>query len=250
MTANYERYAEASPYLLEYLLPPIYHDTLAATSGVSGMYIEVGAGDGGKLRSAIDAGLLSRFSTIRAFDISSTRVARMARYVPEAHPEVGDAQCTPLPDGSVGFYYSDQVIEHVPDDSKMARDMHRLLSPGGHGLVGSVVKAKGAWYFYRCNGNWALDPTHVREYPSAEAYAKIFEDAGLEVVRSELIPVAIPVTDIFLRGLLRLRLIGTGTYTHAFKRFPILLRLSHVKVRIPRYFTCHVVVRKPLHEAP
>lgn len=176
MSADYEEYATRLHFNGAYRHPEIF---FRACRGASGAFVDVGAGDGAKLRAALDVGALVEFSTVVAFDVSSKRVSRLLRLVPEAISALGDAQHIPLPDGSVDFYYSDQVIEHVPDDVAMARDILRVLSPGGRGLIGSVVKGKGAWYFYRCNGKWRIDPTHLREYDSLDQFIGLFRSVGL-----------------------------------------------------------------------
>lgn len=240
--ADYEQYAERPQFHGAYTHHSIFFRALQRSSGA---FADVGAGDGGKLRSALDAGALSNFSTIIAIDLSQERVKRLRRLVPEAKSQVGDAQALPLPDESIDFYYSDQVIEHVPNDVAAAREIYRVLKEGARGLIGSVVKRKGAWYFYRCNGQWRIDPTHIREYGSLEEYTRLFRSVGLEVLESCLEPMAFPITDISIRALLRFRLIGVNSSLEAYQRYPVLKYISSLKIPIPRYYVCYAVVQKP-----
>ncbi len=239
---DWERYAAHPNFHGAYQNPAIFS---RAVKGASGTFVDVGAGDGSTLRNALDTGDLVRFQNIYAFDVSNERVNRMLRLVPEAKAAVGDAQRVPLPDESIDFYYSNQVIEHVPDDRAMASEILRLLKPGGRGFVGSVVKARGAWYFYRCNGQWRCDPTHLREYESLDQYAALFRSVGLNVVEAVLEPMVFPLTDLAMRVLLRLGLVKTDDVLGAYQRYPLLKHMAMRKVRVPRYFLCYAIVQKP-----
>ena len=241
VNADYEQYAKERPHFYgNFDYPDVYY---RAIKGLSGTYVDVGAGDGRKLRCAIDEGSLEQFSRIIAIDIAQERVSRMQQHIPEAEARVGDAQHTLLPEQSVDFFFSDQVIEHVASDIDMAREVGRVLKRGGRGLVGSTLKGKGAWYFYRCNGKWTIDPTHVREYVSAAQYRDVFVQAGLHVDEVVLEPVRFSVTDLLLRALLTLRLVKASDSVKIYERFPFLGKLSRTTIRIPRYYLCYAIVR-------
>jgi len=248
MTVDYERYARERPIFwgeVEY--PAIFSDAIA---GVAGTYVDIGAGDGGQIRSALDQGLLSNFSRIVAIDISSERIARMRPLLPEVEGFVGDAQALPLPDGSVDFAYSSQVIEHVPDDLAMAREIRRVLAPGGVAVVGSALRLRGAWYFYRCNGRWVLDPTHVREYESVEQYGAVFARAGLNVEKAAVYPILYSISDLMLRAFTAARLLNADTVGSLYRRHRFLERARSVRVAVPRYRHVFVHLTKPAFERP
>jgi SAM-dependent methyltransferase len=233
MTVDYDRYARERPIFwgdVEY--PNIFLDAIAARQGT---YVDVGAGDGGQIRSAIDRGLLAKFSRIVAVDISAERVARLKALLPEVEGVVADAQTLPFPDGTIDFVFSSQVIEHVPDDRAMAREMARVLAPGGIGVVGSVLRLPGAWYFYRCGGRWVLDPTHLREYASVEQYTALFEGAGLAVEGIAVEPIRYPITDLVMRALLATHFLRSDTAGSLYRDHAGLSRLRRVRLAIPRY---------------
>jgi SAM-dependent methyltransferase len=84
-----------------------------------------------------------------------------------------------LPFGSQSFdlVVSTQVIEHVPDDQAFVREIKRVLTSGGLCVVSSVIKMHFGWYFYRNKqGERVLDPTHVREYSSAQEFTDLFQE--------------------------------------------------------------------------
>ena len=233
VAVDYERYARERPIFWgDFEYPRIFLDAIAARRGT---YADIGAGDGGQIRSAIDLGLLSGFSRMIAVDISAERVARMKTLLPEVEGVMADAQTLPFPDGTIDFVFSSQVIEHVPDDAAMARELARVLAPGGIGVIGSVLRLTGAWYFYRCNGKWVLDPTHLREYTSVDEYTALFEKAVLAVEAVAVEPIRYPVSDLFVRALLAARILRGDAASSLYRRHPGLARLRRVCVAVPRY---------------
>ncbi len=199
---DYERYAEDFPHLFGNV--EFFDIEYRAIAESSGDYVDLGAGDGSHLRAAIDNGMLEKFTRLIGIELSRERVARIARFVPEAEALAGDALAIPLPDSSMDFVFSDQVIEHVPDDVAMAREIARVLKPGAKALVGSVLKGRFGWYWRRRNGQYCLDLTHEREYRSVAQYEAVFSKAGLSVVESEAIPLRYSGTSIIMRLLILL----------------------------------------------
>lgn len=50
-----------------------------------------------------------------------------------------DVQQIPLADGSVDVVICNHIMEHVADDRRAMRELHRVLKPGGWGIVLSPV---------------------------------------------------------------------------------------------------------------
>jgi SAM-dependent methyltransferase len=216
-------------------------DALASSGGT---LLEIGSGYGVRVRRLIDAGALRRFDRIVLSDVSPLRVERARTYVPEATAIVADAEHLPVADHSVDFVLSDQVIEHVPSDAGMAAEIRRVLRPGGLAFVGSVVKAPWAWYFYRNGGRWVLDPTHVREYASADAYRAIFSGSGLSVLNTWQMPMEFPAGELLLRLLVLARLVPTQRYYDVHAGSTFLRGLSRLRIPIPGYHGCWVLARQ------
>jgi SAM-dependent methyltransferase len=240
--AAFDEYAVEKPFFYaHYALPSIVQ---RAASGRAGHFIEIGAGDGQKLRAGIDRGAFMTFETFTAFDISPERVRRIAALVPEARAEVADAQRLPLADESADFVFSDQVIEHVPDDAAMAREVFRVLKPTGAAVIGSVIKGKGAWYFHRNGGEWRIDETHVREYASAREFERVFQNAGLVVSDVDVFPIRFPLDEVALRVATRLRLLDARRASKAAESSRALRWLSRTSIAIPRYYYVYALCLK------
>lgn len=242
MTVDYERYARERPIFWgDYAYPRLF---VEAAKRSTGTYADIGAGDGGQIRSALDQSLLAGYSRIVAVDIAEERLARIGALLPGVECVLGDAQQLPLGDDSVDFAYSSQVIEHVADDVRMAREIRRVLKPGASAVIGSALRLRGAWYFYRYRGRWVLDPTHVREYRSADEYTGIFQAAGFAVDAIEIEPIRYAISDLVLRALFRLRLMDPLAANAIYHRSGVLRRLREVRVSIPRYRHIFALVRK------
>ena len=242
-TVDYERYARERPIFWgDFTYPRLFE---RAIKGLRGTYVDLGAGDGGQIKSALDRGSLASFSRIVAVDISAERVARVRELLPRIEAIVADAASVPLADASVDFLFSSQVIEHVADDRAMAGEIRRLLAPRGCAVVGSVLRLWGAWYVYRRNGRTVLDPTHEREYASAEEYSAVFRDAGLRVEEVHVESIRYPLSDLAIRMLLALRLMKGDAAGSIYQRHPSLSRLRRVTLAVPRYRHIFALVSRP-----
>lgn len=246
--AGIDRYAQRHPHLFARWRCP--SGLAAFVESGAGVFLDIGAGDGTKLRALISGGLLSGYGRVIGADLSPTRLKTMAEHVDGIEALLADAQSLPLEAGSVDFVFSDQVIEHVPDDHRMAHEIARVLRPGGRAYVGSVLKLPGAWYFYRNGGRWRIDPTHVREYESEDSYRAIFEHAGLTVLRLEHSPMAFPLADLAIRALLLMGVVRRSRALDAYGEFPILAHLRDtLSIAIPRYRIIAAYVNKPLERS-
>lgn len=230
-TTNWDTYSDTYPQLVdEPSVPPLLAGSLAASTG---SLIDVGCGDG------ILLDLLARhFGSswrIRGFEISQNR-AEIARG--RGHAVLADASgAVPVEDSSFDVVTSTHVIEHVPDDVRYAAELRRIVRPGGLVYVETPVKLRGAWYFRRNpEAGWVLDPTHVREYRSADAVNAVLTRAGLEVVAENLTQIRFPVA---AAELLARRVLGLHQPTA--RRSGLGAR----EVPIPRYRQQAVLARRP-----
>jgi ubiquinone/menaquinone biosynthesis C-methylase UbiE len=151
-----------------------------------GVFADLGCGDGALLEALWSRGYLKKFDKVLAVDIAPERVARARRIDPAIEAFVGDAsKLHAIPDASISLAMSNQVIEHVPDEEGLIREIARVLTPGGCVYLSTVFKKPWAWYFYRCRGRWVLDPTHLREYESETYLRELCGRSGLRVKKSQ-----------------------------------------------------------------
>lgn len=160
--------------------------------------LDIGGGDGCLVYNIKD-----KYPTvlINVSDISKSRIRRIKEKLGKSIDRYySDDICnSKIPSSSFDFVNSDQVIEHVPSDEKMVKEIKRILKKRGYFRVSSVYKKKWAWYFYRCNGKWVIDPTHLREYTSVDSFKKLFANERLIIRSLKINPTYFPIADFFLR---------------------------------------------------
>ena len=218
-------YTEEIPPILSKLLDEAVWDSL----------MDMGCGDGALLDALNKKGIFHGKS-VYAVELSPVRLDLVRKIDEKFTCLLSDAGQTPVEDGSIDFLISTQVIEHVEDDGQMAREVYRVLSPGGTVYLSTIFKKWYGWYFYRCNGKWTIDPTHLREYRRDQDLLPLFGNAGLQVLGSWKTLDGRAVVDSVLRRLGAKR----DVYTNR-----LLRALRKVRVPIPGYYIWEIVCKKP-----
>lgn len=98
----------------------------------------------------------------------------------------GDAERIPLDDGSVDAVWLSTVIHHVPDLTRMARELRRVLRPGGRMLIRSAFAGR-----YQAISLFRYFPEAIRvldTYPSVADVEAAFSTAGFATVGFEQVP--------------------------------------------------------------
>lgn len=90
--------------------------------------LDVGCGTGG------NRALLEEFGEVWGVDSAASAV-RFAHDRGWPRVILGSATDLPVPDASFDLVTALGVIEHVPDDERMLRELHRVTKPGGHILL-------------------------------------------------------------------------------------------------------------------
>lgn len=228
-----ESYAARHVHVLTAQIPPLLGELVAARGVKS--YADLGCGDGNLLDALLRQGRL-KGKTVYAVDLSSTRIARVQSRDPALRCIVADVAHVPqIPDGSIDVICSTQVIEHVIDESKMIAELFRLLAPGGSLYLTTVFKKWYGWYFYRCNGRWTLDPTHLREYTADVELVTPLERQGFVVEVNRKTPLRYALVDL-TRHVLRAESIGSRG----------LAKLRRFECPVPGYLVWELVCRKSL----
>jgi SAM-dependent methyltransferase len=210
--SDFDAYADEHPFYDQ--KPGPIPGLSAALQESGGKLVEVGSGDGAKLRTLLDSGAASQFSEVVATDISDVRVRRLRALLPEASALVADALNLPFESDSIDFVLSDQVIEHVPDDVAMAREIYRVLRPGG------------------------------REYGSLEEFRRVFEQAGFTMQDLRVAPMPYGMGEVIMRVLVRLRITSDEASIALYNRSRLLRALSNVRAAVPGYYGCWAYLQK------
>jgi SAM-dependent methyltransferase len=115
-----------------------------------------------------------RHATLIGVDLVASGLRKAHALVPDARLLQADACMLPLRTGSVDAVLSANLFEHVPEDTTALAELHRVLRPGGHGVV--VVPSGPSTYDYydRFLG-------HERRYARGELAGKA-RGVGLEVL--------------------------------------------------------------------
>jgi SAM-dependent methyltransferase len=104
------------------------------------------------------------------------------------HPRVlaGDAANIPLPDGSVDAAWLSTVIHHVPDLTAAARELRRVLRPGGPVMIRSAFAGR-----HHAITMFRFFPEAIRvldTFPSVDDVEAAFATAGFAPVSLEQVP--------------------------------------------------------------
>ncbi len=122
-----------------------------------------GTGDFGRLRP-------SAATTVYGVDVDPIAVERAQRYERACRVDV-DREPLPFSDATFDAVLAKDIFEHVADPGRLAREVFRVLRPGGV-IVASVVMS-------RPRRVWA-DYTHRRGF-TRDSARLLLEDAGFEV---------------------------------------------------------------------
>jgi len=228
---NLEKYSQRKQFYSNEV-PPLLSECMEGNQWSS--LVDLGCGDGSLLHALDQQGYLQAKS-VYALDLSQDRLDRVKEMNRDFTCLVADACETNFGDGSVDLLLSTQVIEHVGDDDEMVKEMHRILHPDGTVYLNTVFKKRYAWYFYRCNNKWTIDPTHLREYTQDDQLLSLLEADGFEIIANVKTLDSRPIADAVFR---RLRV---SKYVY---KFPLMRLLRKIRVPIPGYYIWELVLRK------
>lgn len=130
--------------------------------------LDIGTSTGTNLRLLADM----QFTNVRGLDQSPVAI-EYCRRKGFAGVAEGDATALPFSDAAFELVLATDILEHVPDDAAAAREIHRVLAPGGRGLV-TVPAFRSLW------GLQDDVSHHQRRYRLGELVAQL-ERAGLIV---------------------------------------------------------------------
>jgi len=195
---NFEKYSKHYIHYFSDCISPTLERELQKYFGKS--VCDLGCGDGACLFALKKKGFLNKFSQVYAVDLSLDRLS-MVQSVDKQIKVVAADACNMLeiPDESVDFIISTQVIEHVRDEREMVKEMKRILKKRGKLYLSTVFKKWYGFYPYRnANGNFVLDPTHLREYTQDRQLLNKFGE-DFELLMNDKKLFKFPLTDFILK---------------------------------------------------
>jgi demethylmenaquinone methyltransferase/2-methoxy-6-polyprenyl-1,4-benzoquinol methylase len=140
--------------------------------------------------------------TLRMIQLARRKAAVAPARADVARFLVGDMLALPFPSGSFDIVTTGYGLRNVPSLSTAIDEIGRVLTPGGQVLsldfnrpmnraVRSVylayltiVGATLGWILHRDPDTYRYIPASIRQYPGAEAVARLFEARGFTRVRS------------------------------------------------------------------
>lgn len=162
--------------------------------------LDCGCGDGVLLEALKIRGYLKK-KRVDAIDLSKRRITNVKKLDKFINARIDSAEeLNTVRDKSVDFFISTQVIEHV-DDKKMLDTIQRVLKKNGIAYISTVFKKWYGWYFYRRNGKWVMDPTHLREYLKDEELLRLVDKRKFAIIEMQKHMIWFPLMDFILRKL-------------------------------------------------
>jgi len=169
--------------------------------------IDLGCGDGALIYSLYQNGLLKNAKEVVGVDIIKVRITRLKTFLPFVKARIADVQdLKQIKNNSFDVAISSQVIEHVPDEKKMLKEVYRILKPGGYFYVSTVIKEWYGFWIYWKNG-FKLDPTHMREYTNVEEFLNLVKNNGFNITEWKSKDVSYPLLDLIIRFLIKVHLV-------------------------------------------
>lgn len=96
-----------------------------------GDWLDYGCADGGYTNALLRAGA----ATASGVDVEADRIAAAKEAYPDIDFRVDSDDHIPFEDGSFDGVFMNEVFEHVADERRTLREIHRVLKPGGHLIV-------------------------------------------------------------------------------------------------------------------
>ena len=169
--------------------------------GARALDLATGTGDIAFALAARGARVSALDITLRMIELASVKAASRTPLGPAPRFVVGDMLALPFPSGSFDIVTTGYGLRNVPDLATAIDEIGRVLSPGGQLLsldfnrpenrivrfayLGylTMVGAALGWILHRDPDTYRYIPASIRQYPGAQAVARMFEARGFTGVR-------------------------------------------------------------------
>jgi SAM-dependent methyltransferase len=171
-------------------------ESLLAVLPEEAVVVELGCGNG--TRETRD---LAARAQLTGVDISDEQLRRARERVPNATFTRGDLTAVEFDDASLDAVAAFYVLNHVPREllPGLFASIHRWLKPGGHFLASLGASDLESW-----QGEWLGVPMFFSGH-APETNRQLLRDAGLALVRDELVTIAEPEGDVTFHWVLARR---------------------------------------------
>lgn len=228
---EWEHYATRN-HIYDSIVPPNLRMLFLTYQNEVKNFIDIGCGDGALLHGLKNQGWFKN-RKVYGVDLSQTRLDRLKKICPEVTTINASGESIKIANESIDFAISTQVIEHVDDQTLMLKELARIIRPAGKLYLTTVFKHWYGWYFYRCNGRWTIDPTHLREYQADAELIPEIEKAGFKIIENNKEPISYSLVDPLLR---RLKLHDNKS--------AVITALRKLKIPIPGYYNWEIIAEK------
>lgn len=199
-------------------------------------FADLGSGDGSILFALFKKGFLDNVKDVIAVDISKERINNVKNISDRISCIVADVgNLEMLTNESLDFAVSNQVIEHIPEGERLIKEVFRILSKNGIFYLSTVFKKWYGWYFYRCNGKWVLDPTHLKEYTDEAQLLDIIKKYNFKLLVNKKAMYWFPISDFIFKRI--------GIKHNAYDN-KILRLFRGIKIPIIGYYNWEIMLRK------
>ena len=176
---SYDRYRDLSPASLKRWLSKIIQ---LGEIGPAMRVLDIGCGTG---RLTIP---LQRLTGAEVFGLDLSREmldqAKRKAGAEALHWVLGDAQALPFPEGFFDCAFMCLVLHHLEDKARAISEMHRVLVPGGRGLIWTVSHRQIREH--PLNGFFhSLAEIDQKRFPSIPMIRALMEAAGYSDIREE-----------------------------------------------------------------
>lgn len=233
-----EEYSRLLPQYYGIVIPKTlkkYLDTASFTS-----LLDCGCGDGALLH-ALKQNNYFKNRRVSAIDLSQNRINLVKKIDPKIHAYVDSAETlNSIKSNSIDFFMTTHVIEHV-DDKKMLKAIDRVVKKGGTIYIATIFKKWWGWYYYRKDGKWVMDITHLREYMEDKELIGLIDKKRFEIREIQKTQLSFPIIDFVIRRLFIKNLIKNREFFA--KNRPLNL-MRKVRLPVPGYYNWEIILRK------
>jgi len=172
-------------------------------------FVDLGSGTG-----RFTPGLAEAFGG-PVYGVEPAAAMRRTAEIGAAHPRVsylaGEAAAIPLPDASADALLMFLSFHHFPDKPIAAREIARVVKPGGRVFLRSGFKGRIPDHWWR---SYFPRSGEIEEamFPSMAEACGVFEAAGFQTV--EIVPLIVPFEGDMAEAVARLHLRAASTFEH------------------------------------